>query len=190
MTRAIDGRMKEVAVGTAVLATLTATGCGLLLGWRFLPGVVGEWFGTMLGIAATPFFLEASVAVLGLTVVIALNIWRRHKEGDEFVILEQVSGPNVPADLPEHARWAIYRGKHAETAVVPTALDLAEGALAIEDFEAVAGHLEALSASELAAAPALRVRLEFAQKTGHAELAETLAAQLRRTEGNAAPTTR
>lgn len=188
MTRVIDERRKELAVGAAVLATLTAVGCGLLLGWRFLPGVVGEWFGTMLGIATTPFFLEASVAVLGLIVVISLNIWRRHKEGDEFVILEQVSGPDVPADLPEHARWAIYRGKHAETAVEPTALDLAEGALAIEDFEAVAGHLEAMSASELAQVPALRVRLELAQKTGHTELAATLAAQLRRAENESSAT--
>lgn len=184
MTRAIDGRMKEVAVGAAVLATLTAVGCGLLLGWRFLPGVVGEWFGTMLGIATTPFFLKASVAVLGLIVVISLNIWRRHKEGDEFVILEQVSGPDVPADLPEHARWAIYRRGNVENPVEPTALDLAEGALAIGDFAAVIGHLEALSTDELAEAPALRVRLELAQKTGHAELAETLSAQLHRAEIN------
>ena len=106
MVRLHDERVKQVAIGASILIVLAVVVTGLLVGWRLLPGLLGEWVGTMVGILTTPFFMEASFAILGLVIVISLNHWRQHKDGDEFVYLEQVSGPEVPRDLPDQERGA------------------------------------------------------------------------------------
>ena len=82
-----DSRMKQIAVGVAILAVLTVAFCGTLVGWRHVPGLAGEWLGMMVGVMTTPFLLEASFAILGLTVVLALNSWRLRRAGDEWVDL-------------------------------------------------------------------------------------------------------
>ncbi len=179
-----EERTHQIVMGAALLTALTVVLVGLLVGWRFLPGLLGEWIGAMVGIATTPFFLEASLAMLGIFIVISLNIWRRHREGDEFVFLEQVTGPDVPPDLPEHARWVIYRGNPADAVDEPTLLEQAEGALAIGDHAATAAALGAMDASDLKQAPALRVRLALARATGREALAVELAAELHRTENH------
>jgi len=83
-----DERVKQVAIAASILTSLAVIMAGSLFGWRFLPGFLGEWVGTMLGILTTPFFMEASFAILGLVIVITLNHWRISREGDEFVELE------------------------------------------------------------------------------------------------------
>lgn len=84
-----DERIKQVAVGVSLILTLTGVVLGLLLGWRSLPGLLGEWLGFMLGIMTTPFLLETTFVILGLIIVISLNTWRRQQEGDEFVQLDE-----------------------------------------------------------------------------------------------------
>jgi len=81
MTRPHDERVKQVAIGIGILIMLTVVVTGLLTGWRLLPGLLGEWVGTMIGIMTTPFFMEASFIILGLVIVIGLNLWRRHEDG-------------------------------------------------------------------------------------------------------------
>ena len=88
-----DERWKQVLIGAAVLTALTCAVVTLLLGWRQAPGLLGEWLGTLVGIMSTPFFLEASFVILGVLVVMVINAVRRHREGDEFVTLDE---------LPEH----------------------------------------------------------------------------------------
>lgn len=79
---------KQILVGAAILFTVSAVVVSFLLGWRFIPGWVGESFGTIAGVMSTPFFMEASFAMLGLVIVIGLNAWRRHRAGDEYVAIE------------------------------------------------------------------------------------------------------
>ena len=88
-----DERVKQVLIAAALLAGLTGGAVALLLGWRKVPGVLGEWLGMVVGIMSTPFFLEASFVILGVLVVMVVNAVRRHREGDEFVALD---------DLPDH----------------------------------------------------------------------------------------
>jgi hypothetical protein len=88
-----DERVKQVLIAAALLAGLTGGAVALLLGWRTVPGVLGEWLGMVVGIMSTPFFLEASFVILGVLVVMVVNAVRRHREGDEFVAL---------GDLPDH----------------------------------------------------------------------------------------
>lgn len=165
-------------IGVLILATITALVLLLLLGWRYVPGLPGEWLGTMAGMISSPFLLEGSFVALGIVIVTSLNSWRRTKEGDEFVYLEQVVGPEAK-DLPEQARWAVFRERPLPPAGV-TLLEQAEGAVGIGDFESAAAAVAAMSHAELEAAGVLEVRLALAEAGGKLELAERLKEQLRR----------
>ena len=177
MTRPHDERVKQVAIGVSILIVLTVVVAGLLTGWRLLPGLLGEWVGTMIGILTTPFFMEASFIVLGLVIVIGLNLWRQHKDGDEFVYLEQVTGPDVPKDLPDHAKWAVYREKPLAGEGM-SSLALAEGAFAIGDYPAAVECIGTLSHAELKQPETLRLRLALAEATGRDDLAAQLKAEI------------
>ena len=181
MGKSHDERVKQVAIGASILIMLAVVVSGLLIGWRFLPGLLGEWVGTIMGVLTTPFFMEGSFAILGLVTVIALNHRRQVKDGDEFVYLEQVSGPGVPKDLPDHAKWAVYREKPLE-AEQPTFLAQAEGAFAIGDYSAAAEWIGAMSRDELKQPDALRLRLELAQATGRVDLAKQLRDEISHSE--------
>jgi hypothetical protein len=168
MQRIYDERVRQVAVGIIILVTLTLVVAGTLLGWRLIPGLLGEWVGMMIGIVTTPFFMEASFAILGLVTVIALNIWRQRKNGDEFVYLDLVDAPNSPQNLPEHAKWALYREKPLNLEK-PSLLAQAEGAIAIGDSTAAAEWIGAMSNDELQRPETLRVRLDLARLTDRPE---------------------
>lgn len=177
MQRVYDERVKQVVIGGIILAVLTLLVTGALLGWRLLPGLLGEWVGTMIGIMTTPFFMEASFAIIGLMTVISLNIWRQRKDGDEFVYLEQVTGPDTPGNLPEHAKWALYRQKPLDSEA-PSLLAQAEGAFSIGDYPATAEWIGAMDHDELKQPETLRLRLELAKATGHLDLAAQLETEI------------
>jgi hypothetical protein len=135
-----DERKQQVLVGFCVVAGVA--GLILLIAWaRYLPGLGGEFFGRILGVISTPFLMEASFCVLGLVLVMALNIWRQRRDGDELVYLEEVKNP--PANLPDQARWAVYQNAPL-AAGPPEANLLLEGALAIGDHASALEILEAM----------------------------------------------
>lgn len=88
-----DGsRGKQILTGAVVLSIISGMMVFGMLGSRMIPGWVGDSARTLAGILTTPFFMEAGFAVIGIVTVIALNVWRRHKEGDEFVTIEMADG--------------------------------------------------------------------------------------------------
>lgn len=167
-------RRRQIAAGGAILFMIATLVCGVLLGWRHLPGVLGEALGTMIGIMMTPFFLELSFAALGLTVVLMLNHWRQKRVGDDFVYLEQV---REPGNLPDHAKWAVFREPPLE-GEEPSLLVQAGGALAIGDHQAAADCLAAMTEDQLKEPETLALRIELARATGKSDLADTLEEQL------------
>jgi hypothetical protein len=169
-----DERKKQIAAGGGILLAITALVCGLLAGWRYLPGILAEWFGVMVGVVTTPFFLELSFAILGLTIVLMLNHWRQKRAGDELMYLEQV---DEPGNLPEHASWAVFRNPPL-LGEEPSLLVQADGALAIGDYQTAAECLAALPEEQLKFPEVLALRLELARATGKVDLAEKLEAQL------------
>jgi hypothetical protein len=177
MTETEVSRKKQVMIAFAILATITAGALSLLLGWRFVPGLLGEWLGVIAGLISTPFFLEASFVVLGLLIVTGLNSWRRSKEGDEFVYLEQIKEPDLAADLPDQAKWAIYREKPLPSEGI-SLLEQAEGAVAIGDFETASAAIAAMSHEELSADGVLEVRLSLAVASGKEALAGKLRSEI------------
>jgi len=173
MVRIRDERVKQVVIGVSILIALTVMVPVTLISWRQLPGLFGEWIGTMIGIMTTPFFMEASFSLLGLLIVIILNHWRQHKDGDELVYLEQVVASELPKDLPECAKWAIYNEKPL-VGETPSLLTQAEGAFAIGDYSSAANLIGAMSQNELDHLDTLRLRLDLARATDHHDLADRL----------------
>lgn len=172
-------RRRQIAVGGVILLLITVLVCGVLMGWRHLPGLLGEWVGVMIGVVTTPFFLELSFAILGLTIVFMLNHWRQKRAGDELMYLEQV---DEPGNLPDHASWAVFQ-KPPLVGEEPSLLVQADGALAIGDHQTAAECLAALPEDQLRLPEALSLRLELARATGKTELAGKLEIQLRAIKG-------
>jgi uncharacterized membrane protein len=181
MDSAEENRVKQVVIGASVLIAIGVVVPGALIGWRYVPGVVGEWIGMITGILTTPFFMETTFVLLGLVIVVTLNHWRRIKEGDEFVYLERLEGPDAVKDLPDQATWAVFRDKPLD-GVVPSLLEQAEGAFAIGDFEAAAEWIGAMDAAELKQQETLTLRLELARATGRHDLAKVLEDEFRRAQ--------
>ena len=170
-----DERKRQIAAGAGILLAIMIMVCGVLMGWRHLPGILGEWLGVVVGVMTTPFFLELSFAVLGLVVVLMLNHWRQKRAGDELMYLEQV---DEPGGLPDHASWAVFR-EAPLMGEEPSLLVQADGAIAIGDYETAAGCLAALPEDQVKLPEVLAIRLELARATGKVDLAERLEAQLR-----------
>lgn len=83
-----ESRGKQILAGGLILFSVSVVMVSFLMGWRFIPGWVGESLGTVAGVMSTPFFMEGTFLLLGLFIVLGLNTWRRHKAGDEFVTIE------------------------------------------------------------------------------------------------------
>jgi hypothetical protein len=175
MIRPTDERTRQIAAAAGIVLGVGVVVCAGLLLWPLVPGVAGEWLGFVAGVVTTPFFMEASFAVLGLSLVVALNHWRQKKAGDELVYLEQVESE---AGLPEHAAWAVFKDPPLD-AELPTALEQAEGAMAIGDHQSAGEILASMTEAELRLPGTLAIRLELARAAGRDDLARSLEAELR-----------
>jgi len=173
--RPADPRVKQVIVGIGGIFFVFIL-VGLIWYGRNLPGFLGECFAMLGGIITTPFLMEASFIVIGLLIVMVLNYWRLHRDGDEFVYLEQAEGPGSES-LPDSARWAIYKDAPLDP-VNPDLLAQAEGALEIGDHEGAVEALASMTDSEREALPVLKFRLALAHASGKEELAKRLQAKL------------
>lgn len=91
MAQAQDERVKQVMTAAVLLAALAAVVVCMLLFWRLVPGVAGEWLGMVVGIMSSPFFMEATFVALGVLIVMVVNAVRRHREGDDFVTVEELA---------------------------------------------------------------------------------------------------
>ena len=163
--------MGQVLVGIGILAAVLIVSSAI----RFLglmPGFFGEVFAMFAGLLSTPVFLEISFFVLGILIVLAINLWRQKREGDEFVYLEEVEGPEAK-DLPEHAKFAVFPEAPLPPET-PSLLMQGEGALAIGDFEAAGEAIAAMDETELAKPETRQLRIALAKATGKVELARRL----------------
>jgi hypothetical protein len=175
-----DSRVRQIFSGVALLMGIMLAVCGVLLGYPYLPGVLGEWVGMMVGLATTPFLLEATFVIFGFCVVFWLNHRREHQNEGEWVYLEQVAD----ADLPEHAKWAVLPG-NAPEGEEPGLLDQAEGAADVGDWEELVGLLAKMDERELKQSRVLLLREKLARASGRMDLAEELAAERKATDDHA-----
>lgn len=178
MAEVKDERVKQATIGAVILLTIAVLVPSALLGWRFLPGLWGEWLGTLAGLLTTPFVMETSFVILGILIVITINHRRRMKDGDDFVFLEQVDEQGAPNDLPDQAKWVMYREK-PEPVVKLTLLEKAEGAFAIGEYETASLLISEMEISELKKYETLVLRMALAKATGKLELFASLQQEVR-----------
>ncbi len=151
-----ENRGRQVLVGGAVSGGLLVLVVSLLLGWRYLPGWVGEGFGVVAGVITTPFFMEATFFVTGMLIVVGLNIWRRNREGDEFVYIDESGLDGEPTRL--------------------------EAALRAGNDDEVKAMLGRMDDRQFGSLRVLRVRIALAEKMGDQELVAGLRRALQETE--------
>ncbi|MBB5352000.1 hypothetical protein HNR46_002241 [Haloferula luteola] len=172
-------RRKQILVGAGVIGSVGLVLVIASLG-RFLPGAVGEAFGLLSGIVSTPFLMEISLAGLGLLAVLIFNHFRQVREGDDYVYLEEVTGPEADK-LPEQARWATYSEAPLESASL-TLRDELEGCLAIDDWNRASELLADMNPQDLHHPDILELRLQLAEATQKSEQVAKIRALLASTK--------
>jgi hypothetical protein len=93
--RIIFSRMyqaKQIAIGWALI-TFFFLVLGGIAAWAYLPGFVGELGRMCLALITSPFLMETSIFFLALTMLFAINGWRRNREGDDYVTLDENGVP-------------------------------------------------------------------------------------------------
>lgn len=142
--------MGGIAVALTTAAGLSPTAAEVL---RDALAYIIAFFGT-------PFILEASVAVLGIVIVMTVNHYRLHKEGDGWVYLAvpDQDGPGGNQDPPGRLDAVVLKEKldtlddiDARLVVIEGFLDLGLPAEALE-------HLDRLKAEEQALPKARELR--------------------------------
>lgn len=165
---------KALFIGFGLILAAAAA-IALIWAGTYLPGFVGEVFRMVAGLMWTPLILDASIFVFGFILILWINMVVRAREGDEFVYLEQVEGPDVPADLPREARAAVFRDAPQDHGLEP-ALAAIEGALELDDRAEAARLLFALPPERLEEPQVLALRIDLAERQGHTEQVEKLRA--------------
>lgn len=59
----------------------------------YLPGFSGEIGRMCLALITSPFLMETSIFFLALTLLFAINGWRRNRDGDDYVALDENGVP-------------------------------------------------------------------------------------------------
>ena len=83
---------KQIAIGVALIV-LFFLGLGVIAASAFLPGFAGELGQACLALITSPFLMEGVIFFLALTLLFAINGWRRNKEGSDWVELDENGVP-------------------------------------------------------------------------------------------------
>lgn len=66
---------------------------GCIAATAYLPGFAGEAGQRVLALVTSPFIMETAIFFLALTLLFAINGWRRSREGDDWVELDEGGRP-------------------------------------------------------------------------------------------------
>ncbi|MBT8038540.1 MAG: hypothetical protein KJO21_13475 [Verrucomicrobiae bacterium] len=85
-------RSKQIALGSAGVAFFFLM-MGGIAGTAYLPGFAGELGRMCLALVTSPFLMETAIFFLALALLFAVNGWRRNREGDDWVTLDEKGLP-------------------------------------------------------------------------------------------------
>ena len=133
--------------------------------------VVGKAVKNLVGLLATPFILEATTALVGLTIVVLWNQWRIQQEGDGWVYLAKTEPDaarvEAGADKAEHRLAAVVVSEWPDAELdFEARLAVAEGYLELGLGREALEHLSLLSAEEQAHEKAAALRLKASALLG------------------------
>ncbi|NWK57455.1 hypothetical protein HW115_17690 [Verrucomicrobiaceae bacterium N1E253] len=88
----MDSRKKQIAIGMAIIVFFFIC-LGGIAAAAYLPGFSGEVGRLYLAMVTSPFLMETTLACLALTLLLGINGWRRMREGDDWVTLDDQGRP-------------------------------------------------------------------------------------------------
>ncbi len=91
----MNERKKNILLGSMVIVFFFLF-LGGIAASAFLPGFSGEMGRLCLSLVTSPFMMETVIACLALTVLLAVNGWRRNREGDDWITLDENGLPVRP----------------------------------------------------------------------------------------------
>ena len=134
----------------------------------------------------TPFFFEATLAILGLCIVVVINQWRIHKEGDGWVYLASPDSPSHDAADASLQLHSVVMTDPPERLDDPeTGWSVIEGYLALGMVEEAMSELDTLDAGLRQTLTGQGLRLRSLVMLGRESEAEAVWAGLQ-TEGASA----
>lgn len=88
----MDTRKRHIAVGFGLILFFFLA-LGAVAASAYLPGFSGELGRMCLALITTPFLMETSIFFLALTLLFAVNGWRRNRGGSDWVALDENGVP-------------------------------------------------------------------------------------------------
>ena len=98
MSNARDQRNRQIVWAAVILIGLGLVVSATLLFGRKLPGLWGEWASTLIGVMTTPFLMEASFVLIGISIVALVNHVAALRSGAEWVSLESFEAAESDKD--------------------------------------------------------------------------------------------
>lgn len=138
--------------------------------------VAAESARTIFQIVTSPFVLEATLAILGLCIVIAINQRRIQKEGDGWVYLEThepATDASEASDPPHRHDGVVWQEKPGAFDDAGTSLEVAEGYLDLGLGEDALRELESMPAAAREQEKAVGLRIRALVMTGQGTAAAT-----------------
>ncbi|MGB2402039.1 MAG: hypothetical protein ACPIA7_01375 [Akkermansiaceae bacterium] len=84
----MEENKKHILIGSALIVFFFVC-LGGIAASAYLPGFSGELGRMFLAWITSPFLMESALFFLALTLLFAINAWRRSKEGDDWVQLDE-----------------------------------------------------------------------------------------------------
>ena len=88
----MDDSKKHILIGSGLIVLFFLC-LGGVAATAYLPGFSGEFGRMCLALITSPFLMETAIFFLALTLLFAINGWRRNREGDDYVTLDENGVP-------------------------------------------------------------------------------------------------
>ena len=85
-------RKKHILIGSGLIVFFFL-GLGGIAASAYIPGFAGELGRMCLALIASPFLMATSIFFLALTLLFAINGWRRSPDGDDLITLDENGVP-------------------------------------------------------------------------------------------------
>lgn len=99
MSNARDQRNRQIVWAAVILIGLGLVVSTTLLFGRKLPGLWGDWASMLIGVMTTPFLMEASFFLMGISIVALVNHYVEKRDGEEWVNMDRFE---TKADVSEN----------------------------------------------------------------------------------------
>lgn len=84
----MEENKKHILIGSGIIVLFFCF-LGAIAAAAYLPGYSGEVGRLWLALITSPFLMESAIFFLALTLLFAINGWRRNRDGEDWVELDE-----------------------------------------------------------------------------------------------------